>query len=93
MDYKLGYLSLDIICRSKLTVLLKLCSGKTVHFSEQIMSAEKYHSIFLHHMEAYFYFFMFGCFIAGHWSQSGRSTYLLESRVHKTYGRGQGILQ
>ena len=42
----LGYLSLDIICYSKLTVFLELRSRKTVRFSEQIMSADKYHSIF-----------------------------------------------
>ena len=42
----LGYLSLDIICSSKLTVFLELRSRKTVHFSEQIMSADKYPSIF-----------------------------------------------
>ena len=35
----LGYLSLDIICSSKLTVFVKLRSQKTVCFSEQIMSA------------------------------------------------------
>ena len=40
---------------SKLAVFLKLCSGKTVHFSEQIISAEKYHSTFLHHMEDFVY--------------------------------------
>ena len=36
----LGYLSLDIICSSKLTVFLELRSGKSVSFLEQIMSAE-----------------------------------------------------
>ena len=39
----LGYLSLDIICSSK----LKVPSQKTVRFSEQKMSASKYPSIFL----------------------------------------------
>ena len=34
----LGYLCLDMICSSKLTV----CSRKTVHFSEQIMSMDKF---------------------------------------------------
>ena len=34
----LGYLSLDIICSSKLTVFLELRSWKTACFSEQIMS-------------------------------------------------------
>ena len=32
---------MDIICSSKLTVFLELRSGKTVRFSEQIMSADK----------------------------------------------------
>ena len=41
----LGYLSLDIICSSKLTV----------HFSEQIMSADKYPRIFSRQMEAIVY--------------------------------------
>ena len=39
----LGYLSLDIICSSKLT----LRSRKAVHLLEQIMSADKYLCIFL----------------------------------------------
>ena len=39
---------LDIICSSKLTVFLELRSRKTVHFSEQILSVDKYHSIFSH---------------------------------------------
>ena len=38
----LGYLSLDIICSSKLTVFLELRSRKTVRFEEQIMSKDKY---------------------------------------------------
>ena len=48
----LGYLSLDIICSSKLTVFLELHSRKTVRFSEQIMSVDKYPSIFSRQMEA-----------------------------------------
>ena len=51
----LGYLSLDIMCSSKLTVFLELCSWKTVRFSEQIMSADKYPSIFLGQMETIVY--------------------------------------
>lgn len=40
MDYKVGHLSLDINCSSKLTVLtFELRSRKTEFFSEQIMSA------------------------------------------------------
>ena len=52
-----GYLSLDIICSSKLTVLLKLRARKNVRFSEQIMSTDKYPSIFSHQMEAIVYMF------------------------------------
>ena len=51
----LGYLSLDIICSSKLTVFLELRSRKTVRLSEQIMSADKYPSIFSRQMEAIVY--------------------------------------
>ena len=51
----LGYLSLDIISSSKLTVFLKLRSQKTVRFSEQIMSMDKYPSIFSRQMEAIVY--------------------------------------
>ena len=42
-----GYLSADIICSEKLTVFLELRSRKTVRFSEQIMSADKYPCIVL----------------------------------------------
>ena len=31
-----------------------------------------------------------GCFFSGHWSEFGRSTHLLEGRVHKTNGCRQG---
>ena len=51
----LGYLSLDIICSLKLTVFLELRSRKTVCFSEQIMSADKYPSIFSRQMKAIVY--------------------------------------
>ena len=51
----LGYLPLDIICPSKLTVFLELRSWKTVRFSEQIMSVDKYPSTFLRQMEAIVY--------------------------------------
>ena len=51
----LGYLSLDIICSSKLTVFLELRSWKTVCFSEQIMSSDKYPCIFSCQMEAIVY--------------------------------------
>ena len=49
----LGYLSVDIICSSKLTVFLELRSC----FSEQIMPAEKYPSIITSQMEAIVYSF------------------------------------
>ena len=52
-----GYLSLDIICSLKLTVFLELRSRKTVRFSEQIMSADKYPSIFSRQMETIVYIF------------------------------------
>ena len=51
----LGYLSADIICSSKLTVFLELRSRKTVRFSEQIMCADKYPSIFSYQMKAIVY--------------------------------------
>ena len=51
----LGYLSLDIMHSSKLTVFLKPRSRKPVRFSEQIMSTDKYPSIFLCQMEAIVY--------------------------------------
>ena len=40
------YLSFDITCCSKPTVILKLHSWKTFHFSEQIMFADKYLRVF-----------------------------------------------
>ena len=52
----LGYLSLDIICSSKLTVFLKLRFRETVRFSEQ-MSADKYPSIFSRQMETIVYIY------------------------------------
>jgi len=42
----LGYLFLDIICCSKLTIFLKLHSRKTVRFGEEIVSAKKYQVYF-----------------------------------------------
>ena len=43
----LGYLSADIICSEKRTVFRERSSRKTVSFEEQIMSKDKYPSIFL----------------------------------------------
>ena len=51
------YLSADVICSSKLTVFLELRSRKTVRFSEQITSADKYLSIFSRQMEAIVYLY------------------------------------
>ena len=48
----LGYLYLDIICSLKLTIFLKLRFRKTVRFSKQIMSSDKYLSIFSSQMKA-----------------------------------------
>ena len=53
----LGYLSLGIICSLKLIVFLEQSSRKTARFSEQIMSADKYPSIFSRQMEAIVYRF------------------------------------
>ena len=46
IENMLEYSSLDIICFAKLAVSLELRSRKTVRFSEQIMSTDKYPSIF-----------------------------------------------
>ena len=48
----LGYLSADIICSEKRTVLLERSSKKTAGFEEQIMSKDKYLSMFSGQMEA-----------------------------------------
>ena len=48
----LGYLSADIICSEKRTVFRERSSRKTVSFEEQIMSKDKYPSIFSPQMEA-----------------------------------------
>ena len=53
----LGYLSLDIISSSELTVYLELRSRKTARFSEQIMSADKDLSIFSRQMETIVYIY------------------------------------
>ena len=54
----LGYLSLEMICSEKRTVFRERSSRKTVSFSEQIMSADKYLNIFLRQMEAIVYIFI-----------------------------------
>ena len=47
-----GYLSADMICSEKRTVFRERSSRKTVSFEEQIMSKDKYPSIFSGQMEA-----------------------------------------
>ena len=47
----LGYLSVDIICSEKRTVFRERRSRKNVSFEEQIMSKDKYPSIFAPQME------------------------------------------
>ena len=47
----LGYLSADIICSEKRTVFRERSSRKNVSFEEQIMSKDKYPSIFSPQME------------------------------------------
>ena len=47
-----GNLSADIICSEKRTVFRESSSRKTVSYEEQIMSKDKYPSIFLPQMEA-----------------------------------------
>ena len=47
----LGYLSADIICSEKRTVFRERSSRKTVSYEEQIMSEDKYPSLFSPQME------------------------------------------
>ena len=47
----LGYLSADIICSEKRTVFRERSSRKTVSFEEQILSKDKYPSIFSPQMD------------------------------------------
>ena len=47
-----GYLSADIICSEKRTVFRERSLRKTVSYEEQVMSKDKYPSIFLPQMEA-----------------------------------------
>ena len=47
----LGYLSADIICSEKRTIFQERSSRKTVSYEEQIMSKDKYPSIFSPQME------------------------------------------
>ena len=52
----LEYLSVDITCSEKRTVFQECSSRKTVSFEEQIMSKDKYPSIFSCQMEAIVFF-------------------------------------
>ena len=52
MDYKLWYLSVDIICSEKRTVFQERSSRKTVSYEEQITSKDKYPITFSPQMEA-----------------------------------------
>ena len=47
-----GYLSADTICSKMWTVLRERSSRETVSFKEQIMSKDKYTSMFSHKIEA-----------------------------------------
>ena len=51
----LGYFSADIICSERRTVFRERSSRKTVSYEEQIMSKDKYLSIFSPQMEAFFF--------------------------------------
>ena len=53
----LGYMSLDIICSSELTVSIEVRSRTTARFSEQIMLTDKYPSIFPRQIEAIVYIY------------------------------------
>ena len=61
----LGYLSADIICSEKWTVFRERSSRKTVSYEEQIMSKDKYPSIFLPQM-ATIVFIILQIFFATH---------------------------
>ena len=57
------YFSLDILCSTKFTVFLELCSQKTVCILEQIMSADKYLYIFSCQIEAFYLSYIYNnCF-------------------------------
>ena len=53
----LGYLSADIICSEKRRVFRERSSRKTVSYEEQVMSKDKYPSIFSHQMATIVYIF------------------------------------
>ena len=84
----LGYLSLDIICSSYLTVFLELRSRKTVRFSKQIMSADKYPSIFSRQMATIVYLlysWRFSHYSAPiHWLVHGHMKHAMSGQHAKT---------
>ena len=51
----LGYLSADLICSKKRTVFRERSSRKTVSYEEQIMSKDKYATIFSPQMACLYY--------------------------------------
>ena len=63
--YKLGCLSADIICFSKLAVFRERSSSKTVSFEEQKMPKDRHPSVFQVKMEAVL-FFTLQIFLATH---------------------------
>ena len=65
---------MDIVCFEKLTVFLELRSRKTVRFSEQIMSADKYPSIFSRQIKAIVYIYIY-------------IVYVMESALYGIYAR------
>ena len=77
----LGYLSVDIICALKFTVFLELRSWKTVCFLEQIMSTDKYPSIFLCQMETIVYIAVTG-FVHSVYGQCPKGQQV--SKIHVT---------
>ena len=88
-----GYLSLDIICSSELTVFFELRSRKTVRFSEQVMSADKYPCIFSRQMETIVYIIpetkSRGLFDDIHWAQLhflSFYSFLLQKNIKKSRG-------
>ena len=65
LNNKLGYLSLDIIRSTELTVFLELRSQEAVRFLGYKMSPDKYPSTFSCQMEAIVYVFVVYIFIKG----------------------------
>ena len=63
-EYMLGYLFADIICSEQRTVFREHSLRKTVSYEEQIMSKDKYLSIFLFRMEAIVFIIILQIFFA-----------------------------